>query len=112
MSPLAPAALLVRLLGLPAARQSLSVTAARLGISAPPVGPVLRASTLRLVWTIAPRITPFDLEAYLAHHFTKVGDQTRELLAQLEADREEQRVDTSALRSLSAKLEALDAGRG
>ena len=28
----------------------------------------------------APHIFPFDLEAYLKHHFTKVGNQTKALV--------------------------------
>jgi ketopantoate reductase len=35
---------------------------------------------VRLVLAVAPRIMPFDLEAYLKVHFTKVGDQTRDFL--------------------------------
>jgi ketopantoate reductase len=35
---------------------------------------------VRLVLAVAPRIMPFDLEAYLRAHFTKVGDQTRDFL--------------------------------
>jgi 2-dehydropantoate 2-reductase len=35
---------------------------------------------VRLVMAVAPRIMPFDLEAYLQVHFTKVGDQTRDFL--------------------------------
>jgi 2-dehydropantoate 2-reductase len=35
---------------------------------------------VRLVLAVAPRIMPFDLEAYLQVHFTKVGDQTRDFL--------------------------------
>ena len=36
---------------------------------------------LRLIIAIARSAAPFDLEAMLAFHFTKVGDQTREMLA-------------------------------
>lgn len=36
---------------------------------------------LTLVARLLPRLTPFDLEVYLRAHFTKVGDQTRVMLA-------------------------------
>lgn len=33
-----------------------------------------------LLLLAAPLIFPFDLEAYLKHHFTKVGNQTKALV--------------------------------
>ncbi|MDR3606663.1 MAG: 2-dehydropantoate 2-reductase N-terminal domain-containing protein [Oligoflexia bacterium] len=33
--------------------------------------------SLKFLTILAPRLVPFDLEAYLKAHFTKVGDQTR-----------------------------------
>ncbi len=39
-----------------------------------------RASVLRMVMWVAPRLMPFDIERYLAYHFSKVGNQTRMLL--------------------------------
>lgn len=38
---------------------------------------LLRRSLLRFVAWLAKRQAPFEMEVYLKHHFTKVGDQTR-----------------------------------
>jgi 2-dehydropantoate 2-reductase len=35
----------------------------------------------RLALGLAPRVLPFDLEAYLHYHFTKVNAQTRAAMA-------------------------------
>lgn len=37
----------------------------------------IKPFVLRPLLRAAPRVMPFDLELYLAYHFTKVGDQTR-----------------------------------
>jgi len=43
---------------------------------------LLRPAFMRIFIRMAQRWAPFNLEAYLAYHFSKVGDQTRELLGQ------------------------------
>ncbi len=40
-----------------------------------------RGPVLRLVFWFASKVLPFDLEAYMKYHFTKVGEQTRVFMA-------------------------------
>ncbi|QDG52339.1 ketopantoate reductase [Persicimonas caeni] len=54
---------------------------------------------------LAPPLMPFDLEVYLEYHFTKVGDQTRQILADYIALGEAQGNPTRALRVLRRLLE-------
>lgn len=62
-----------------AAREAVRVAAAHTGASAGPVLLALRPAVLRLLPLVARRV-PFDLEAYLRAHFTKVRPQTRLML--------------------------------
>ena len=41
-----------------------------------------RAWLARIALGLAPRLVPFDFEAYVRSHFTKVGAQTRAMLAE------------------------------
>jgi hypothetical protein len=91
-----------------AARQAIRVAAARLGVRAPILLFLLRGVTLRVVWKLAPRVMPIDLETYLRYHFTKVGGQTRQLLAEYRRDGEAAGLETSAVAELSGRLSALD----
>jgi ketopantoate reductase len=72
-----------------AAREALTVAAHSLGHAPPASRALLRGWVGRMGLSIAPRLAPVDLEAYLAHHFGKVRDQThlfaRETLARAEA---------------------------
>jgi 2-dehydropantoate 2-reductase len=73
-----------------ACREALALTARELGIRAPLSRPFLRGPVFRFVFWLARRLAPFDLERYLAYHFTKVRAQTRLLLERwiaLAADR-------------------------
>lgn len=54
---------------------------------------------------LAPALMPFDLEVYLEYHFTKVGDQTRQILSDYIALGEGQGNPTRALRVLRRLLE-------
>jgi ketopantoate reductase len=64
-----------------AGREALAVTARQHHTSAPwPLRLVLTRVGLRALLTLAPRLMPLDLETYLRVHFTKVGDQTRDML--------------------------------
>lgn len=58
-----------------AAREAMRLT----GVP-PAFGWLVRAWSLRWVLWLTSRTVPFDLEAYLRYHFTKVGTQTRVLL--------------------------------
>ncbi|MFP4598866.1 MAG: ketopantoate reductase family protein [Persicimonas sp.] len=63
-----------------------------------------RPELLGLGLTVAPALLPFDLEAYLEYHFTKVGDQTRQMIADYIELGEGQVTDTRALRVLRRLL--------
>lgn len=67
-------------LALAGAREAMHVTAHTFG--SPPLGMrlALWSPILRMVLRLAPHVTPFPLEAYLAYHFTKVGAQTRHII--------------------------------
>ncbi len=89
-----------------AGREAMTITAARLGVRRPLVAAFLRPWILRLVWALAPRMIPIDLEAYLRFHFSKVGAQTRQLLASFLRDGEARSLPAPAVAELLAKLDA------
>src|SRR5690606_3757929 len=64
-----------------ASRQAMAAVAHHLS-GRPPIELRLAARpfVVRAILAIGGRIVPFDLEAYLRAHFTKVGDQTRDFL--------------------------------
>jgi 2-dehydropantoate 2-reductase len=66
--------------GVEAAREALAITAKLLGARRPLWHLAIRPSIARLVFSLASRTMPFDFEAYLKVHFTKIGPQTRLLL--------------------------------
>jgi ketopantoate reductase len=66
--------------GVEAAREALAISAKLLGAKKPIWHLAVRPSIARLVFSMAARTMPFDFEAYLKVHFTKIGPQTRLLL--------------------------------
>ena len=62
---------------LPAAREAVQVAASHTKGSASAVLPLLRPTLFKLLLPVAAGLTPFDLEAYLKFHFTKVAEQMR-----------------------------------
>jgi hypothetical protein len=56
------------------------VAARTRGPRPPPGLRLLGPWTVRALTRLAPLVTPMDLRAYLEAHFTKVGDQTRDIL--------------------------------
>ncbi len=90
-----------------AARQAMRITAASFGT--PPLGLRLNlamTSPIRLALALAPRFAPFPLEAYLRYHFTKVGAQTRHIVADTIARGRVAERPTSALEELLATVPA------
>jgi 2-dehydropantoate 2-reductase len=67
-----------------------------------------RPELLGSALAVVPALMPFDLEVYLEYHFTKVGDQTRQIIGDFIALGEDQGHPTRALRVLRRLLE----GRG
>ena len=68
-------------LGCDAARECATVVARSEGKRAPLYLGLVRPWLMGLVVRLAPRFIPFDLERFLEVHFTKVGAQTRLMLA-------------------------------
>jgi 2-dehydropantoate 2-reductase len=67
---------------LAASREAMAVVGRRFGRQPPALLRLAaRPLSLRTGVAIGRRLIPLDLEAYLARHFTKVGDQTRALLS-------------------------------
>jgi 2-dehydropantoate 2-reductase len=83
-----------------AARQSMRIAAARLGVRPPFSVHLLSGLTLRLMWTVAPWVLALDLETYLRYHFTKVSAQTRQLLAESRRDGEARGLAVSDITTL------------
>lgn len=86
------------------AREAISVSAAVRGSPAPWWTALVRAPALSVVTRLAPAIAPFDFEAFLQVHFTKVGDQTRGALESLAAEAEARGLPRGALATLRADL--------
>jgi ketopantoate reductase len=63
-----------------AARESMAVVAAYRGEPVPLARMAVRPWAFSALLALAPRAVPFDLEAYLRVHFTKTGEQTREMV--------------------------------
>ena len=64
-----------------AAREALAMVAAHRREKPSAIRSLLGPRTLSLLLAVAPRVMPFDFEAYLRYHFTKVGDQTQAMVA-------------------------------
>jgi 2-dehydropantoate 2-reductase len=63
----------------------------------------------KLAMGLGPCVVPFPLETYLAYHFTKVGDQTRDNLKSYLKLAQDHNISTPGLASLVDELLALDA---
>jgi 2-dehydropantoate 2-reductase len=94
-------------LAMTAADEAIDVVAAKFQAS-PPMGLRLGTSSLsmRLGLPVASALIPFDFEAYLEAHFTKVSDQTRD---ELRAFIDNGRAHDIEVEALSALLERLEA---
>lgn len=58
------------------------------------------------VFWLGTKVLPFDLEAYLEYHFTKVGEQTRAFLRQKVSDAKARGLATPAVEELLSSLTA------
>ena len=95
--------------GMAAAREALAIAARGAGGSGfqwPSLA--LRPWLLRLAVPVLPRVFPFDIEVYLEYHFSKVGQQTRDMLDDYIRLGAAQGQPHAALRALRAALPALD----
>jgi 2-dehydropantoate 2-reductase len=92
-------------LALRASRQALDIVAHRRGIRAPlGVRLATHAPFVRSGLRLAPAVTPFDFETYIRVHFTKVGDQTRDMLRTYLDWARETGLPTGALERVHARI--------
>jgi 2-dehydropantoate 2-reductase len=89
-----------------AGREAARVAAAHVGGSAGPAPLLLRPGLVRPLIPLLPKLVPFDLETYLAYHFTKVGDQTRLMLATYAARGRALGQPVGAIEALAERLDA------
>ncbi len=88
-----------------AAREALAIVGRAHGFRVPLTSRlVARRSIMRIGLWFSRRLAPLPLETYLEAHFTKVGDQTRELVASYIALGSDAEQSVSALRELVAAL--------
>ncbi len=63
-----------------ASREAIAVATAYFNIRKPFYVRLLTPITVRLSLWLLPRLAPFNIEGFLWQHFTKIGDQTRDLI--------------------------------
>ena len=95
--------------GLGGARAMIAITAKRLGARGPLIAPLLRGPLAWPAVVLAPHVVPFDLETYLQFHFSKVGAQTRMMIAKTIEEGREVGVDAGPLPALRDAIGALPA---
>lgn len=87
-------------------REATAVAAAERGVKAPLAQRLLRPSHLSFIMRLAVRFAPMDLERFFQFHYTKVRDQSLDLLDTW-IDRAEHRgLDNAALIDMRARLHA------
>lgn len=91
-----------------AAKEALAVTVAETGRE-PPIfsRALLLPELLRLGFWAMPKVAPIDIETYLRVHFTKVGEQTRVLLAGYSERAARRGLPNDAIESMTRGLEDL-----
>ena len=87
-----------------ASKEALAVVAAHLGRRPAAVRHILAPLPVRVALALARPLTPFDLEAYLGFHFTKVGPQTRLMLETYARLAEKYALSNTALHVLRSGL--------
>jgi ketopantoate reductase len=93
-----------------ALRESLAIVRAA-GTRLPPgAGIIARPRLLTILLRIGARLAPFPLDAYLQRHFTKVGAQTRLIVARLLAQGTSAGVQAPALTQLAGEPPRLQRG--
>lgn len=84
-----------------AAKEAMTLVARASGRRNPWSRHLVSTALARTALALAPHLVPFDLEVYLQHHFTKVGDQTRQMLGEYVAHGRALGCPVSALEDLS-----------
>jgi 2-dehydropantoate 2-reductase len=89
-----------------ASAEATAIAARVRGARRPAGAALMRPLAVRLLTLAAPALVPFDLEAFLRVHYTKVGGQTRHLLRTYVEIAERRGLDHAALQELAERLEA------
>jgi 2-dehydropantoate 2-reductase len=87
-----------------ASKEAIAVVAAHLGRRPAAVRHILSPLPVRVALTLARPLAPFDLEAYLSFHFTKVAPQTRLMLETYSRIAEKFGLSSAALHELRSAL--------
>jgi ketopantoate reductase len=88
-------------LALQASREVTEAIASDLGVAPPIWRKLLHPWVVTVVMVFAQRMMPFDIEVFLAYHFTKVSAQTTAMLATFQALAEQEGTPARALRQLA-----------
>lgn len=87
-----------------AGSEALDIATAHLGIGRGPMGALTQGFIVRAATRAVPLVAPFDFEAFLKLHFTKVGDQTLQALDTWIAEGQRQGKAVGRLQELRAAL--------
>jgi hypothetical protein len=87
-----------------ASREAVDIVAAHLGQKPPLLFGAVRPTPMWAAVKLAPHLVPLPLETYLEYHFTKVGDQTLELMDTYLRLGRKHGLPTHAIQELVAKL--------
>ena len=87
-----------------ASAEAMDISCAHLGIGKGPMGALANAWVVRLASRAAPAVAPFDIEKFMAVHFTKVGDQTTLALDSWIAEGDQRGLPTAKLQELRRQL--------
>lgn len=90
-----------------ASRQMVAVGFTHEGLTPPAIDRIARPWLLGTILWLAPKVVPLPFETYLQYHFTKVGDQTRLMLARHRDLGDKLGLDVSAIRALAEALPTL-----
>lgn len=94
-----------------AAREATVIAAAYLGREAGFAAHLPQPVLMSLLSRLAPKVMPFPLETYLDYHFSKVGEQTRQMLAHWIEEGARRQLPHGALSTLLTGLDATPAVR-
>lgn len=87
-----------------ASREARATVSARTGHKEPMQMKLLSPTVLRMAMALAPTVIPLPIEAFLAYHFTKVGDQTRMYVDDYIKIAEQRGLPADNLRELNNRL--------
>jgi hypothetical protein len=88
-------------LALQASREVMEAMASDLGVAPPMLRKLLHPWVAKVAIVCAQRLMPFDMEVFLAYHFTKVSEQTTAMLATFQSLAEQEDIPARALRQLA-----------